>query len=745
MSSDLTTARCAPAAFASSMRCASAVGLLLAGALLRDVAVRTSTYVMVRDDDSPLGSLVPHAASRQHWGSDSLVAQPPAHNTAHNPSNITATPSRLAAKAENAEVGRSRLAAARCAQLTVHEPTQVNLTGRRGYCSVVLPELTNGAWHSSPSFDKLVSSFDCARDDAGQLATPSAVHISGSRFRNACAETCRSCTRCRYISISVPARRCLWFARCDLDDLRPSRHGEQWTSWAVSSPSIGGALPSASLHARNGHSPVGTSPSGSLSGRAQEAAADERSLLGSLRGNAPQGNAPRPSPREARAAYRVGLATLLVQKLPEGQRSADDDLGGGASATKWGCSLLGWCQSARRLREALPPLWTVELLILTTAATQSTQALADCPELIVTLVPPELRQAARWCAQQLMGPNGWLGRVRTGGKAGSAPLDPYRPGGGDPHGITLFKWALLSLHSYDAILFADLDVDLFPDWRRALSIRQWWERWMPRLVSHPSTRFISAPDHEAPFNIGTFLLAPRNTSAIYQDGLAVLRRCDFSDTDGWAAVGPLRSLRRPKPRPATTGRGGAGSAGGSTSGAAGAGVRPAAGGVTGVASGVDSGHGWGDLHPGMVVNAAARSFEAITCFPPPESKSTSGALDAPRPPECSLAYHPITQLRSWSFVTEAHTMHAFSYMCMHSMHQLRRALCVVQVCICAVGPGLLLRSARAQAPCRRARHVALATSNHSLVWSQQALAAAEVVELGTPQAIRLAAGLVRVH
>ena len=641
------------------MNCVPAAGLLMIGAVM-------VMYAMARDD-APIGRIGPHAASPQHWGSHgvgtSVVHLPPARKVSHT-SNVTApfhmiTKAKFAemvSKAENAEISRSRVAAARCAQLaepSVHERTQ-NLTGRRGYCSVVVPGLTNGAWRSESSSDELVAPFDCARDNAGELVAPLAAHISGS-FQDACAVACRSCAHCRYISISIPSWRCLWFARCDLNDLRPSRHGEQWTTWEVTSPSVGSTLAAGARR----------SMLASPQGNAHHDNAQEHSTHGAPSDE--DGNGPSDALSEAQS-YRVGLATLFVQKPMSGgparggpQRRQGDAVPApqiDPSLAKWGCSLLGWCQSARRLREALPPRWTVDLLMLTTAATPSTLAQADCPEIVVTLVPPQLRRAARSCAYQLMGEGGMADRRADG----SVRPNPLRSGGGDPHGVTLFKWALLSLHSYDAILFADLDVDLAPDWSRTFSIRQWWQRWMRVFVSHPSLRFISAPDHSAPFNMGTFLLAPRNTSAIYKDGLAVLRRCDFSDTDGWAAVGSLGSLRLPTPRSAArlAGRGGAGSAGaggtiggGTSAGGAGSAtvLHTAPGADAGrggdAAGGVDSGRGWGG-------NEAVHAFNSITCFPPPETASTgsNGILHTPRrpPAECSLADHPITRMRSWSFV-----------------------------------------------------------------------------------------------
>ena len=51
----------------------------------------------------------------------------------------------MIAKAENAEVRRSRVAAARCAQLAepaVHERTHMNLTGRRGWAILAIFSLS---------------------------------------------------------------------------------------------------------------------------------------------------------------------------------------------------------------------------------------------------------------------------------------------------------------------------------------------------------------------------------------------------------------------------------------------------------------------------------------------------------------------------------------------------------------------------------------------------------------------------
>ena len=52
------------------------------------------------------------------------------------------------------------------------------------------------------------------------------------------------------------------------------------------------------------------------------------------------------------------------------------------------------------------------------------------------------------------------------------------------------------------------------------------------LGRHPRPR-----PREAPFNAGTFLLATRNTSHIYTDGLRALQRCAFTVEAGWDGVG----------------------------------------------------------------------------------------------------------------------------------------------------------------------------------------------------------------
>jgi len=142
---------------------------------------------------------------------------------------------------------------------------------------------------------------------------------------------------------------------------------------------------------------------------------------------------------------------------------------------------------------------------------------------------------------------------------------------------TLIKWLVFSLTEYDAVFFADQDVDPMPLETDAALVRAAWRHQLPVFLRHrraqqidrvpaaaarrhagggaqhgtPSgaqhgafagaLHLLGATDASAPLNTGQMLLRP--SAALYHDGLRVLRRCRANATHGWDEVGPPRSLQ----------------------------------------------------------------------------------------------------------------------------------------------------------------------------------------------------------
>ena len=205
----------------------------------------------------------------------------------------------------------------------------------------------------------------------------------------------------------------------------------------------------------------------------------------------PQAEQVAPPPRRVveihgAAGLRVGLATLYYAPLQTQQARRCHALG---------CALLAWCAAADRLRRALP--WQTEVLVLEAVAPHGTARSLrnkkpssgagscaentarlphDCPG-AVTLRPSAAlvaHVAAHVAAQVRRQPQ--------------RRLDFLRRMGGQ-----LYKWELFSLTRLDAVLFADLDVDLFPPRLSAAAVAAEWAGRaaagdLRRAAAHPPRR-----------------------------------------------------------------------------------------------------------------------------------------------------------------------------------------------------------------------------------------------------------------
>jgi hypothetical protein len=155
---------------------------------------------------------------------------------------------------------------------------------------------------------------DCEREDSGLLTLPPST-TNGTAMATSCVERCMACARCRYVSYASLVRTCAWYAHCDMDDLR--------TYWSPKAAR-------ASWHTTR------------------------------VRASVPAPLPPLPPAEPTRKSsrpYRIALATLSLLGMTRRRKFH----------LKQGCGMLGWCQSAHRLKRALAIAnahWSVELVVL---------------------------------------------------------------------------------------------------------------------------------------------------------------------------------------------------------------------------------------------------------------------------------------------------------------------------------------------------------------------------------------------
>ena len=88
-------------------------------------------------------------------------------------------------------------------------PTVELTPPRSGFCGVV-------RWRTP-------AQGDCERDDSGFLDLKMANGVGASHGSNnsaECISLCSRCERCRHVSFSASSQLCVWYAQCDMDDLR---------------------------------------------------------------------------------------------------------------------------------------------------------------------------------------------------------------------------------------------------------------------------------------------------------------------------------------------------------------------------------------------------------------------------------------------------------------------------------------------------------------------------------------------
>ena len=67
----------------------------------------------------------------------------------------------------------------------------------------------------------------CRTHFQGSFALPAAGRQNAESAQRACVTMCRSCNRCRYISVAPPWKHCSWFSTCDMEALQQHVKGSR--------------------------------------------------------------------------------------------------------------------------------------------------------------------------------------------------------------------------------------------------------------------------------------------------------------------------------------------------------------------------------------------------------------------------------------------------------------------------------------------------------------------------------------
>ena len=266
-----------------------------------------------------------------------------------------------------------------------------------------------------------------------------------------------------------------------------------------------------------------------------------------------------------RRPLRIALATLLV--VNSGTDAASCEAGTGV-----GCALLPWCAAARRLQSALGGVAELTLLLITGESWEGGRDgscpkdrldLRDCPGLRIEHVAPPLAAASRH----------HVSRVIASG------VMSYDPKYMRSHMGTLYKWDVFRLvdqdHSFDALLFTDIDVDVMPhDAAKAAAISAEWAKRLPPLLARArrdGLRYVGYGDLTSPLVAGMFWVLPSAPASsgsrkLYEDGLRVLREL-WDAVRGFNRSGtPVQLFRGPRHGKGQPAGGGAANGGGGAGG-----------------------------------------------------------------------------------------------------------------------------------------------------------------------------------
>ena len=370
-----------------------------------------------------------------------------------------------------------------------------------------------------------------SRSQTCELATSGAWSLKASGIADLaeCAAWCREhCRRCRFVSYNEATDDCSWYEECS------SRHAQPLGYRTLAVNQSDGIRshqrrPRVSLRLQSRLKECEVTPSFQAGTSAPAVAVGPTRRL------------------------KVGIATLFV---PNAQAACRYGIG---------CGVLPWCVAARRLMAVLAAStnFSVDLLAVhgpppsnasvanvkeahttchLTAATEQLDR-RDCPELRLLSPSVELQAAAHAHAQ----------RVIRGG------IMSYNARYIERGQSFLYKWELLRLSEYDAVLHADLDIDLMPYYAHPPTIAREWASKLPALLARarhgPSAAADASPrrlhivgyhDSSTVFNGGMFWLFPPKSERLYWDGIDVLR-APWNATHGWERAGTPAELFAERP------------------------------------------------------------------------------------------------------------------------------------------------------------------------------------------------------
>ena len=405
------------------------------------------------------------------------------------------------------------------------------LTPHEGSCAVLpsasrtVEELDECVRAERGLFAEGLSLAHAGHEEPERLAEPQVAAI------DVCVRRCMSCRSCRYLSMSRLQGRCAWFSHCNTSDLRAAAR----VDWL-------GRFTTVQMRPERaaGHSvqPTRDDVAGKQDGATRSSMGHPRVAIATL-------YAAQPVVTKGRALMHNGNVTS-----PRWFSQPN-------SCTALGCSLPVWCASAERLRDALPPSWHVALLALvadegTVLSESSTSQRfdheyscpldvldpADCSGLRLLRPRARLETAVGEYVRRREAAIGKISGPRWGRRLPGTSTSPSAQTRRLLR-VQLLKWHFYSLRAFDAILFADLDVDLFPYERHAARVRSLWMSQLPlalHLARRDRLRLVGSADGSSPLNAGLMLVLP--SVKLFEDGLEVLLRSSFSVHRGWNNTGP---------------------------------------------------------------------------------------------------------------------------------------------------------------------------------------------------------------
>ena len=417
--------------------------------------------------------------------------------------------------------------------------------------------LLGGGWNCSYAGPGLCyrltpRSGPCAPTDLGGDCSIGSQGSWSSEDLTDCIQRCAACSRCKHLSFSARHSDCSWFHSCpstrsayvigrystfDMSGFNPLQvQATQKKQQGVCKAHLNKLLTTKTT------TPWAVAAGGSSAAQA-------------------------PKPLRLALAFVYFPSAHGACKHPHGRRFG------------YRCAVAGWCASAARLRAALPSEWLIDRVALVeqmsqqqsqqrTAASSNSSSSSgrywcpipddhldanDCPGGL-TIVRPSaaLVDAIRRHA------DGRLGNSRP------------RNNGGVLHDTkrlmrTLLRWHFFGAVEYDAVLLADLDVDLLPvsalrskrlGYQTNSDVNLEWRRKLPPLIAsaknapsndkhaaEPPIRAIFTSDSASPLNAGLILLLP--SRALFDDGLHVLAS-PFTIERGWNLTGsPAEVIHQP--------------------------------------------------------------------------------------------------------------------------------------------------------------------------------------------------------